>query len=220
VNAVAATSIALRARQFDLWTTTFVARHPEAVVLHLGCGLDTRVYRIDPPPTVSWFDVDYPEVIDLRQRLYPQRHGYTMLASSVLDPHWVQVVPKDRPTFIVAEGLSMYLPERDGTPLFARLVNYVPMGELAFDAFSRVAIRLGMLNPVVRRTGSVLQWGINDPRSLERSIPRLHLVEDLRPYDLTGPGIHKLPGGYRFFLWLMRRIPALANLARLLRYRF
>jgi O-methyltransferase involved in polyketide biosynthesis len=120
VNAVVATSIALRARQFDRWTAAFVAMHPRAVVLHLGCGLDSRVHRIDPPPTVSWIDVDDPEVIELRERLYPRRDGYTMLGSSVLDPRWLDGVPEDRPTLIVAEGLSMYLPEREGTPLFAR----------------------------------------------------------------------------------------------------
>jgi methyltransferase (TIGR00027 family) len=220
VNPVVATSIALRARQFDRWTAAFVAQHSDAVVLHLGCGLDSRVYRVDPPPGVSWFDVDYPEVIELRQRLYQQRQAYTMLGASVLDPNWLAGVPQDRPTLIVAEGLSMYLPEREGIPLFARLVSYFPTGELTFDAFSRVAIRLGKLNPVVRRTGSTLTWGIDDPRILERSIPRLHLVEDLRAYDLTGPGIHKLPRSYRVSLWLMRRIPAMSNLGRLLRYTF
>jgi hypothetical protein len=30
--------------------------NPVATVLHLGCGLDSRVFRIDPPPTVRWFD--------------------------------------------------------------------------------------------------------------------------------------------------------------------
>jgi O-methyltransferase involved in polyketide biosynthesis len=29
-------------------------------VLHLACGLDTRVHRLDPPSSVRWFDVDYP----------------------------------------------------------------------------------------------------------------------------------------------------------------
>jgi O-methyltransferase involved in polyketide biosynthesis len=220
ISPVMATSIALRARQFDTWTAAFVVQHPEAVVLHLGCGLDSRVYRLDPPPSVSWFDVDYPEVIDLRKRLYPPRQGYAMIGSSVVDPQWIERVPWRRPALIVAEGLSMYLPEHSGTQLFERVVSHFPSGELTFDTFSRVAIRLGKLNPVVRRTGSTLRWGLDDPRELERAIPRLHLVEDLRAYDLTGPGLDKLPRSYRVSLWLMRRIPALGNLGRLLRFRF
>jgi O-methyltransferase involved in polyketide biosynthesis len=220
VRGTVVTSVALRARQFDTWTAAFVAQHPEAVVLDLGCGLDSRVYRIDPPPTVSWFDVDYPDVIDLRQRLYPRRAGYAMIGSSVLDSRWIEEVPANRPALIVAEGLSMYLPEREGTQLFGRLVSHFPTGELAFDAFSRLAVRLGKLNPVVRRTGATLHWGIDDPRELERSIPRLHLVEVIRPYDVLGPGLDKLPRAYHFSVWLMRRIPALGNLGLILRYRF
>jgi len=220
MSPVMATSVALRARQFDTWTAAFLAQHPEAVVLHLGCGLDSRVFRVDPPPTVSWFDVDYPEVIDLRQRLYPPRDGYAMIGSSVLEPHWIDQVPWKRPALIVAEGLSMYLPEHEGTRLFERMVSHFPTGELAFDTFSRVAVRLGKLNPVVRRTGATLRWGLDDPRELERAIPRLRVVEDLRAYDLVGPGVDKLPHSYRITLWLMRRIPAMANLGRLLRYRF
>ncbi|HBY99418.1 MAG TPA: hypothetical protein DEP84_36685 [Chloroflexi bacterium] len=72
--------IAIRAKQLDLWTTRYLADHPNATVLHLGCGLDSRIYRIDPPASVRWFDVDYPEVIELRRRLYPERAGYRMSA--------------------------------------------------------------------------------------------------------------------------------------------
>jgi O-methyltransferase involved in polyketide biosynthesis len=67
----------------------------------------------------------------------------------------------------------MYLPERAGTRFSTRLVSYLPTGELVCDVFSRVAVRLGRLNPVVRRTGASLHWGIDDPRELERRIPAL-----------------------------------------------
>ena len=78
-------AIAARAKVFDLWATEYLAKEPNAVVLHLGCGLDSRVYRIDPPPSVLWFDVDYPEVIELRRRLFPERAGSEMSASSVTE---------------------------------------------------------------------------------------------------------------------------------------
>eukprot|EP01034_Spumella_vulgaris_P014943 gene14943-19094_t len=40
--------IAMRAYLVDQWTQSFITRHPDATVLHLGCGLDSRVFRIDP----------------------------------------------------------------------------------------------------------------------------------------------------------------------------
>lgn len=47
-----AIGVALRARYLDRWTRDFLAEHPGATVLHLGCGLDSRVQRIDPGPGV------------------------------------------------------------------------------------------------------------------------------------------------------------------------
>src|SRR5690349_17018397 len=66
-------AVTTRSAHFDRWVRQFLAVRPEAVVLHLGCGLDGRVFRVDPGPGVEWYDVDYPDVADLRSRLYPTR---------------------------------------------------------------------------------------------------------------------------------------------------
>jgi O-methyltransferase involved in polyketide biosynthesis len=62
-------NIALRARKLDEIALRFVTRHPDAIGLDLGAGLDTRVFRIAPPPTVDWYDVDFPDVIAARRQL-------------------------------------------------------------------------------------------------------------------------------------------------------
>ena len=61
-----AISLAMRAKAFDDWTRAFIEKHPDAIVLNLGCGLDSRVFRVDPPPEIAWFDLDFPDVIDIR----------------------------------------------------------------------------------------------------------------------------------------------------------
>ena len=58
----------MRLREFDRRTQDFLARTPEAVVVHIGCGLDTRFERVDNG-RVEWYDLDLPEVIDLRHKL-------------------------------------------------------------------------------------------------------------------------------------------------------
>jgi O-methyltransferase involved in polyketide biosynthesis len=70
-----AVSVAIRAKVLDTWTTSFLAEHPSATVLHMACGLDTRVQRLNPSASVRWFDVDLPEVTDLRSRLLPRPSG-------------------------------------------------------------------------------------------------------------------------------------------------
>ncbi|MDL5160178.1 class I SAM-dependent methyltransferase [Actinomycetospora termitidis] len=101
--------ICARAKLIDDAARLFLAQHDEAVVLHLGCGLDSRVLRLDPGPGVRWFDVDQEPVIGLRRRLYDEREGATTVAASVTDPSWWSQVPDDLPRLVLAEGLLMYL---------------------------------------------------------------------------------------------------------------
>src|SRR5262249_37398811 len=101
----AAISVPLRAKHLDGWTRELLAARPGATVLHLGCGLDSRIYRIGPPATVRWYDVDHAEVIALRRRLYSEHPGYTMIGTSVVDLRWLDAVPTDKPALVVAEGL-------------------------------------------------------------------------------------------------------------------
>jgi len=69
-------SLGARAKVFDDWTKEYLAKNPEANVVYLGCGLDSRVFRIDPPASVEWFDVDFPETIELRESLFLKRAKY------------------------------------------------------------------------------------------------------------------------------------------------
>jgi O-methyltransferase involved in polyketide biosynthesis len=214
-------TLPLRARHFDQWTRAFLAANPEATVLHLGCGLDTRVDRIDPGPKVRWFDVDFPAVIALREQLYPERDGYRRIGSSVTDLAWLDAIPKDTPVLVVAEGLVMYLREKDGTALFRRITEQFPGGQIAFDAYSRLMVRLVSRLAVVRGAKVELVWGIDDPRDLEKQVPKLHLVENvafLTMPELVGRlsnnwisgAIHRVMG----------RLPFYRKLVRHLRYEF
>ena len=65
VTARNASAGTVRSTYFDKWARQFLALHDRAVVLHVGCGLDDLVFRLDPGPDVEWYDVDYPEVIAL-----------------------------------------------------------------------------------------------------------------------------------------------------------
>jgi O-methyltransferase involved in polyketide biosynthesis len=80
-------NIALRAKMLDEVVGRFVADHPDAVVLDLGAGLDDRMFRVAPPPTVDWYDVDFPEVIALRRSVLPEHAQAHAIGASVTDPH-------------------------------------------------------------------------------------------------------------------------------------
>jgi methyltransferase (TIGR00027 family) len=158
--------VGLRAAQLDEWAADFLRRHPDAVVVHLGAGCDSRAFRLTVPPGVRWFDLDVPSVIDLRRRLYPQREGYRTIATSVTDPAWLAEIPADRPTLIVAEGLLPYLAETEVRTLLTRLTDHFGHGELLFDTVA----------PWVVRLAKIEHWGLRDPARIHRWNPRLRLL--------------------------------------------
>lgn len=94
--------IVSRAKLIDGRVRGLLDRSSDAVVLHLGCGLDSRVQRLDPGPGVTWLDVDQQPVIDLRRRFYPDRDGVTTIAASVTESAWWSIVPVGRPLIIIA----------------------------------------------------------------------------------------------------------------------
>jgi O-methyltransferase involved in polyketide biosynthesis len=175
-------TVVLRARQLDEWATDFLGRHPNATVLQLGCGLDSRAFRLDLPSGVRWIDVDLPEVIELRSRLYGERDGYRMLASSVTEQDWLDEVPDDGPTLIIAEGLLMYLAPADVDRLLAGLTERFADagGELLFDGVAPwvVGVSRMLSGPFA---GFRMSWSISDARELERTNPRLTHVMTVSP---------------------------------------
>lgn len=215
--------VALRAHVIDGWTRDFLKRHPDATVLHLGCGLDSRVFRIAPPPAVRWFDVDYPDVVALRQALYPSRDGYRLVGSSVIDPGWLEAVPQDRPAFVIAEGLLPYLPPEEVPLLLERVTGHLPGGEVVFDAYSRLGLTLIAWQPSIRATGAKLLWSLDEPEELMEQLPQLALVEELTGYGSGGydpAQVARMSLFARMAVPIMGMIPAFSRIGRLLRFRF
>jgi O-methyltransferase involved in polyketide biosynthesis len=213
-----APSVATRSAHFDAWTNQFLAAHPHAVVLHVGCGLDSRFFRLQPGPGVEWYDVDYPEVAALRSQLYPAAERYHVVAASVTDPGWLADIPADRPGLMVGEGLTMYLTEQDGTALLRRVVGHFGSGELQFDAFNWLGIKAQVLNTVVRRSGSTLRWAINGPDEIVATLPGVRLLAWQRWFE--SDTFAKLPRSARLMGKAMALVSAVADMSQYHRYAF
>lgn len=172
--------ISVRAKRLDDVVRCFVADHPDGVVLDLGAGLDTRIFRIDPPSTVDWYDIDFPDVVALRQQLVPPRTGAHAIGADVTDPHWLEAIPADRPAVIVADGLVAFLSQDGFVSLLNRLINHFPSGELAFNLYTTWAIwATKHLRSLATIGPGVVNPGFDDPRAPERWAPGLKLVEEI-----------------------------------------
>src|SRR4030042_500558 len=159
-------SILLRNRQFDHIARDYLIRHPDAVVVHLGCGLDARFERVDNNQ-VAWYDLDLPEVISLRRKLMGSEScRYQLLACSVLDQAWMDLVGENmpRPFLFLAEGLFMFLKAGQVKELVLALKNRFPDSELAFDAFSPFYVWGNNRRAVRTKVGALAHWALNDER--------------------------------------------------------
>lgn len=209
----------VRARTFDDWARSFLAEHCEAVVLNLGCGLDARVHRVDPPGTVDWYDLDYPAVTNLRQQLLPPREHCTLLGSDVTDLTWLRRIPRDRPTLVIAEGLVPYLTEAGARLLLTSIVDAFPTGQMAFDTVSVSAWRASKWDPLGRKYGALFHCGFDDPTVLADWHRRLEYIDEA-PMNDSPVLMAKAPPGVRRMYRLMNLLPAFKRSSRIVRFRF
>jgi methyltransferase (TIGR00027 family) len=154
------TVIATRAATFDRLTNDFLADHPDAVVLQVGCGMDSRAFRVNLPAGVEWFDVDFPDVIDLRRQLFPVRDHYHMIGAPLDDLHWLGEVPREQPGLMIAEGVFHYLSKMDVKGLLNAVVAHFPGGQFIFDICNTMIVKQAGKNVTGRaqRTGGA--WTI------------------------------------------------------------
>jgi O-methyltransferase involved in polyketide biosynthesis len=213
-------SVALRAKKLDQVTADFLARHPDAVGLDLGAGMDTRMARLDPPSTVDWYDVDFPAVAATRERLIPERPNGHVIGADVTDPDWLDAIPNDRPALIVADGLMGFLSHDELVALWNRLVNHFPSGEIVLNSYTRVAIWLARHAPGTKTVAELVKFpGMDDPREPEGWNPKLRLVREI--LLSREPEVAQFPPGWRRYYRLAAHSTAWSRMGTIvLHYRF
>ena len=128
----------LRAKMLDDRVRAFVGQHPDAVVVDLGAGLDSGVYRVSPPPSVDWYSVDLPGITALRDQVLPANPHSHSVPASLADEHWADTIPADRPTILVADGLFAFLTEPVIVAIVRRITDHFGSGELTFNDYGRI----------------------------------------------------------------------------------
>ncbi|WP_217635846.1 class I SAM-dependent methyltransferase [Arthrobacter sp. ok362] len=216
---------ALRTKMLDDRVRMFTAAHPNAVVVDLGAGLDDGMSRLDGPPTVDWYSVDLPAVIALRDSVLhgnPRAHS---VPRSLTDERWLEAIPAERPTMLIANGLLAFLNEQEIVSLLRRVTGHFRSGELAFNDYGRIgwvsrfAVKLAPQRMFKAVSG---QWsgypGFKDAHRPEVWNPRLQLIEETSLAH--APEVELFPTWLRMATHLAGRIPSMARKARILRYSF
>ena len=170
--------MAARARILDEITSEFIARKPNATVIHLGCGLDSRCLRVNESFN-KWCDIDYPNVIELRKRFYAENDKYRMIGKSVTDLSWLNEIEADNSNIlIVAEGLTMYVSEDEIQQLLKGINERFGNATILFDAYSRQAVKSSKIKNPVNQMSASVKWGMNTPDDFNKLNPNLEFIRE------------------------------------------
>jgi O-methyltransferase involved in polyketide biosynthesis len=210
-NPKLAVTMALRSRRFDRYVLDFLARYPEGTIINFGCGLDTRFDRIDNGK-MKWFDIDFPEVIELRRRFMEESSRRRFISDSILNPAWTKMVKTGGPYLILAEGVFMYLTETAVKDLLSMIYSELGSVEIVCEVTNRYWVdrmkskymqlkfryQLGMTG------GAVFKFGIPDSRYFETWNPDYHFLDEWTYFDDR----EKKLGWYNFFssIELLRKV--------------
>ena len=183
-----------RTRVFCDLTAQFLARHPGATGVNLGCGLSDYFQWLDRGDN-RWLDADLPEVIALRQQLLPAASERQRCATVDLSrPGWWAALglpgaDAPSPVSLICEGVLMYLEPDQAQAFLREFGEHAPAGsQLLFDAMCWLAAGRGQRNPSVRHTGADFHWGPRRVDELSQAHPRLELL-----------GTHRVMEGYGAF---------------------
>jgi O-methyltransferase involved in polyketide biosynthesis len=206
-------AIIMRMNKFDSHVHGFLKRDPDAVVIHIGCGLDTRFERVDNG-RVEWFDLDMPDVMMLRQKLI-QSHSsrYHTLATSVFEDNWLEEVSwfKPRAFMFVAEGVLPYFEEAQVKSLFIKLCEHFPGCELVCDAHTPFVIWADNLQLAYAKVKARMHWSIKNGKYVEDWGENILLLDEWNYYEDDEPRL-------KAFRWV-RLIPPLAKSSGIFHYR-
>ena len=170
----------VRGLYFDNAIRRFIATRKNPIVVNVGCGLDTRYQRIEEHDKAIFYEMDLPEVIDLRRDLLPEPAGDHYIAGSLLETQWMDDLRKKHPEgefIIVIEGVLMYFYEKQVKTFLHHVAERFGGGELWFDVCGTMMSRHGVKPDSLREHEAQIRSGLSDGRLVEQWEPRLRLLE-------------------------------------------
>ena len=176
----------LRAVSFDGVMRDYLTAHPKASVVALAEGLQTSLWRLDAAGVadeLTWYSIDLPPVMALREQLLPHDDRIVPLAQSALDRSWMDRIDPSNGVFITAEGLLMYLEPDDALTLIRDCADRFPGGRMMFDSippfFSRRTLKGHKLSD--RYTAPRMPFGMtpDEGLALAGTVPGVRVARDI-----------------------------------------
>lgn len=185
-------NMAMRGRVFDEWTESMLKQNPDALVLHIGCGLDGRCLRVKTP-YANWIDADFDDVISLRKRYYAETEGYHMAVLDASKPEQIKKLPDSKVAIVVLEGLCMYLTNEQVYRMLRVLKEKYEDLHILMDVYTTFGAKASKYKNPVNDVGVTTLYGIDKMENVtkdsgvqlvaEHSFTPDYLVDELKPSE-------------------------------------
>ena len=128
-----ALEVAMRQNDLAFEVQEYLKTHPCAAVVNLGCGLDNTGRACDNG-RCKIYNLDFPDVIALRQQLLPAGEREQNIPCDLKDPAWFDKID--------ASGVFYYFLTEQVKALVQAMADAFPGSMLVFDPANRTAVKM------------------------------------------------------------------------------
>ena len=136
-----ALEVAMRQNDLAFEVQAYLKKHPSAAVVNLGCGLDSTGRSCDNG-SCKIYNLDFPDVIALRQQLLPAGEREQNIPCDLKDTAWFGKVDASGGAVFFASGVFYYFLTEQVRELVRAMADAFPGGVLVFDAANRTAVKM------------------------------------------------------------------------------
>ena len=136
-----ALEVAMRQNDLAFEVQAYLKKHPKAAVVNLGCGLDGTGRACDNG-SCKIYNLDFPDVIALRQQLLPAGEREENIPCDLKDTAWFDRIDASGGAVFFASGVFYYFLSEQVKGLVLKMANVFPGGVLVFDAANRTAVKM------------------------------------------------------------------------------
>ena len=197
------TGVIVRTSVIDDYVMEFIEKHPDAVCINFGCGLDTRFHRVNNGK-IKWYDIDLPAAIAVRKKLIGEVKNVTMLGYDLFAGEWMQhIETEDRPVLVIVEGLLMYFKEAEVKKALDLIYDKFQKAHLVIEVLSDRVV--GKENASIKETGSKFKWGVSSGKDVEKLNSHYHFIKETNL-------VERMQLKMKIYK-VIAKIPAIANLS-------
>ncbi|MDO5712793.1 MAG: class I SAM-dependent methyltransferase [Tissierellia bacterium] len=186
----------------------YMKDHPNCTIVNIGCGLDDLFPDVDNGK-IQFYNLDLPDVIDLRKSIFEKREREYQLSKSFLDHSIVEDIrfsPEDGILFLMA-GVIYYFTPKKMEGFFRYLGNHYPGARLVYDSESPFLMKQS--NYLVKKQGiqgAEMKFLVYNPSSVKHWDHRITNISINYDFSSFLKDTKDIPFKFKFMFYVLKII--------------